>query len=339
MMSNRRFLLVRRPNGDPRPEDFKLVTEPVPHAAAGSFVIRNHYASLDPAQRGWMDDAPSYIPPIPLGEAVRATTVGQVHSSSNADFVPGDWVMGLNAIEEYSVAAPGGFTSKIDISRVPTPSNFLSAMGAVGLTGYFGLLDAARPKPGETVLVSGAAGAVGSVVGQIAKIKGCRTIGIAGGPAKCKRLLTDYKFDVAIDYRGKTMEALAAEIARAAPGGVNIIFENVGGDILDAGLMNLAQSARIILCGLISEYNSAHGKIGARNIWQLIVKRATMQGFLIADYVSRFAEGGTQIAQWISEGKVRIDEHIVEGIENAYPAFMMLFRGANEGKLILKIAK
>jgi NADPH-dependent curcumin reductase CurA len=337
MPNNRRFLLVKRPNGDPRPDDFQLVSTPVPEPAAGSFIIRNHFVSLDPAQRGWMDDAPSYMPPINLGDAVRATTVGRVHSSANPDYAPGDWVLGLNAIEEYSVAAPGGFTSKIDVSRMPSPSYCLSAMGAVGLTGYFGLLDTAKPEAGETVLVSGAAGAVGSVVGQIAKIKGCRTIGIAGGPAKCKRLIDDYHYDAAIDYRGKSMQALAAEIAKAAPGGVNIIFENVGGDILDAGLMNLAPRARIVLCGLISEYNSADGKIGARNLWQLLVKRATMHGFLIADYVPRFAEGGTQIAKWISEGKLRIDEHIIAGIENAYPAFMLLFSGGNEGKLVLKL--
>ena len=339
MPTNHRFLLLRRPQGDPRPDDFKLVSVPVPEPAPGSFVIRNHFASLDPAQRGWMDDVPSYLPPIILGDAVRATTVGQIHASANPDYVAGDWVIGLNGIEEYSVASPGGFTSKIDISRVPSPSYFLSAMGAVGLTGYFGLLDTAKPKSGETVLVSGAAGAVGSVVGQIAKIKGCRTIGIAGGPAKCDRLIKDYRYDAAIDYRGKSMEALAAEIARAAPGGVDIIFENVGGDVLDAGLMNMAHAARIVLCGLISEYNSAQGKIGARNIWQLIVKRATMHGFLIADYVPRFAEGSMQIAQWIAEGKLRIDEHIVADIDNAYQAFMMLFRGANEGKLVLKIVK
>jgi NADPH-dependent curcumin reductase CurA len=338
MPNNRRFLLARRPNGNPVPEDFQLIDAPIPTAASGSFVVRNHFASLDPAQRGWMDDAPSYMPPIPLGAAVRATTVGRVHSSANPGFNPGDWVLGMNAIEDYSVVAPGGFTTKIDVSHVPSPSYFLSAMGAVGLTAYFGLLEAAKPQAGETVLVSGAAGAVGSVVGQIAKIKGCRTIGIAGGAAKCKRLLNDYKFDVAIDYRGKSVEQLSAEIAKAAPGGANIIFENVGGDILDAGLMNLAPRARIILCGLISEYNSAHGKVGARNIWQLIVHQATMQGFLVLDYVPRFAEGGAQVAKWIAEGRMRIDEHIERGIENAYPAFMKLFSGGNDGKMILQIA-
>ena len=338
MTVNRRFLLARRPAGDPRPEDFALVEAPIPAAPAGGFVVRNHYASLDPAQRGWMDDAPSYMPPIALGDAVRASTVGQVHASDNPDFKTGDWVLGLNGIEDYSVVMPGGFTSPIDISIVPSPSYFLSGMGAVGLTAYFGLLDIGQPEPGQTVLVTGAAGAVGSVVGQIAKIKGCRVIGIAGGAAKCQRLLDDYGFDVAIDYRGKSLDALTAEIAAAAPGGVDIIFENVGGDILDAGLMNLAPRARIILCGLISEYNNAGAKTGARNIWQLIVHRATMQGMLVMDYVPRFAEGGMQIAQWIGEGRMRIDEHVESGIENAYAAFMMLFSGQNQGKMILKIA-
>ena len=335
-MPNRQFCLVRRPHGTPVAADFALTTGDVPVAQPGHFVVRNHYASLDPAQRGWMDDVPSYMPPIALGDPVRATTVGQVHASANPDFAVGDWVLGLNAIEDFSCVAPGGFTSKIDVALVPSPSQFLSALGAVGLTGYFGLLDVGKPQPGDTVLVSGAAGAVGSVVGQIARIKGCRTIGIAGGAVKCARLVDDYGFDVAIDYRNKTLDALAAEIAAAAPRGVDIIFENVGGDVLDAGLMNLAPQARIILCGLISEYNSP-AKHGARNLWQLIVARATMHGFLIMDHVPRFAEGGAQIAQWMAEGQLRIDEHVEVGIENAYAAFMMLFSGANTGKLVLKL--
>jgi NADPH-dependent curcumin reductase CurA len=337
MPVNRQFLLVRRPNGDPAPKDFSLVETAIPIPTDGGFVVRNHYASLDPAQRGWMDDVPSYMPPIPLDAPVTATTVGRVHASSNADFAVGDWVMGLNGLEDYSLVQPGGFTSKIDIGLVPSPTFFLSGMGAVGLTAYFGMLDGLKPNAGETLLVSGAAGAVGSVVGQIGKIKGCRVIGIAGGTEKCRRLTQDYGFDVAIDYRGKTAEQLTVEIANAAPEGVNMIFENVGGDVLDAGLMNLALHARVLLCGLISEYNSASGKVGARNIWQLIVKRGTMQGFLIADYVPRFAEGGMEIAQWIGEGKMRVDEDIQDGLENAYSAFMRLFSGKNTGKLILKI--
>jgi NADPH-dependent curcumin reductase CurA len=337
MPINRRYLLVRRPNGDPMPEDFNLIEEAIPVPASGSFVVRNHFASLDPAQRGWMDDAPSYMPPIALGDPVRATTVGVVHSSANPDFKVGDWVMGLNALEDYSVVSPGGFTAPIDVAGVASPSNFLSSMGAVGLTGYFGLLDGLKPQPGETLMVSGAAGAVGSVVGQLAKLKGCRTIGIAGGAEKCRRLTEDYGFDVSIDYRGKSVDQLAEEIRAAAPEGVNMIFENVGGDVLDAELMNLANNARILLCGLISEYNATE-KVGARQIWQLLVHRATMKGFLISDYVDRFAEGGQQMARWAAEGKVRVDEDVQTGLENAYPAFMRLFSGANTGKLILKIA-
>lgn len=337
MSVNRRFLLVRRPVGDPVPDDFQLAEEEIPNAPDGGFVVRNHFASLDPAQRGWMDDVPSYMPPIPLGEPVRATTVGVVHCSKNPDFKPGDWVMGLNALEDYSVNQPGGFTSHIDVSIVDSPSKFLSAMGAVGLTAYFGLLEDGKPKPGETLLVSGAAGAVGSAVGQIGKIKGCRVIGIAGGSEKCRRLTEDYGFDVAIDYKGKSVDTLAAEIKAAAPGGVDIVFENVGGTVLDAELMNLALHARIVLCGLISEYNAPE-KVGARNLWQILVQRATMKGFLIMDYVEQFGEAGLVMAQWAAEGRLRVDEDVQEGLENAFAAFMRLFSGANTGKLILKIA-
>lgn len=337
MPLNRRFLLVRRPVGTPVPDDFQLVEENLPVPAPGGFIMRNHYASLDPAQRGWMDDAPSYMPPIALGDPVRATTVGVVHASANPDFAVGDWVLGLNALEDYSVVQPGGFTMKIDVSQVESPTQFLSAMGAVGLTAYFGVLVDGRPQPGETLLVSGAAGAVGSAVGQIGKIKGCRVIGIAGGAEKCRRLIDDYGFDVAIDYRGKSVDALAAEIHEAAPNGADIVFENVGGTVLDAELMNLATHARIVLCGLISEYNSVE-PVGVRNLWQILVKCATIKGFLIAEHVSGFAEAGVEMAKWIAEGRLRIDEDVQEGLENAYPAFMRLFSGENRGKLILKIA-
>jgi NADPH-dependent curcumin reductase CurA len=337
MSVNRRFLLVRRPEGNPVRDDFALVEEPVPSPPQGCFILRNRFASLDPAQRGWMDDAPSYMPPIPLGAAVRATTVGQVAASAAPGFEPGDWVLGMNAIEDYSIVRPGGFTAKIDVSGLASPSLFLSGMGAVGLTGYFGLVEGLKPRLGETLLVSGAAGAVGSVVGQIGKIKGCRVIGIAGGVEKCRRLTEDYGFDVAIDYRGKSVEQLSAEIAAAVPGGADMVFENVGGTVLDAELMNLAERARVLLCGLISEYNSPE-KYGTRNLWQVLVKQATIRGFLVSDYIDRFQEGGMQIAEWTAQGRLRIDEDVQEGLENAYPAFMRLFSGANTGKLILKIA-
>ncbi len=336
VIENRRFKLVRRPQGAPRPEDFALVREPMPALAEGQFLIRNHYASLDPAMRGWMDDAASYMPPIPLGDPVRASTIGVVEASKADGFAPGQWVMGLHAIEDFSISVVGGFTQPIDATLVPSVTNYLSLMGAVGLTAYFGFLEVCKPKAGDVVLVSGAAGAVGSLVGQLAKIKGCRAIGIAGGPEKVARLTERYGFDVGIDYRGKDVAALSEAIHAVAPDGVDVIFENVGGDILDAGLMNLRHDARVGLCGLISEYN-AETPVGARNLWQLIVHRASIHGLLVADYVPRFAEGAEQMAQWAATGKLVCDEHIEEGLENAYSAFMKLFSGGNQGKLILKI--
>lgn len=336
MTQNRRFLLKRRPQGEPVPEDFALVSEDMPSLEEGQFLIRNHYASLDPAMRGWMDDAESYMPPIPLGATVRASTIGVVAESRAEGFAEGQWVMGLNGIEEYSVAAAGGFTQPIDPTIVPDVTNFLSLFGAVGMTAYFGLFEVCQPRQGETVLVTGAAGAVGSIVGQLAKIAGCRAVGIAGGPEKCARLTERYGFDAAIDYRGKDEAALTEAIARAAPDGIDVIFENVGGIILDAGLNNLNLGARVGLCGLISEYNS--DAVGARNLWQLIVHRASIRGLLVADYVERFGEGAAKMAPWAAQGKIVVDEHIDEGIENAYPAFMRLFSGTNQGKMILKLA-
>lgn len=337
MTQNRRFLLRRRPQGEPVPADFELVNEAVPALAEGQFLIRNHYASLDPAMRGWMDDADSYMPPIPLGAPVRASTIGVVEESRAEGFAPGQWVMGLNAIEDYSIGVAGGFTQPIDPALVPSVTNYLSLFGAVGMTAYFGLFEVCEPRPGETVLVTGAAGAVGSIVGQLAKIHGCRVIGIAGGSEKCARLTDRYGFDAAIDYRGKDEAALTAEIAAAAPNGVDVIFENVGGIILDAGLMNLNLGARVGLCGLISEYNS-ETPVGARNLWRLIVRRASIRGLLVADYVARFGEGAAKMGEWAAQGRIVIDEHIDDGIENAYPAFMRLFSGGNQGKMILKIA-
>lgn len=338
MVDNRRFLLVRRPNGLPVADDFKLASEPTPALQEGQFLIRNRYASLDPAIRGWMDDAPSYMPPIPLGDPVRASTVGEVVESRADGFPVGQWVSGLNAVEEYSVGQAGGFSQPIDVSIVPAPTNFLSVLGAVGLTAYFGYLEVCKPKGDDVVLVTGAAGAVGSLVGQIAKIKGAKkVVGIAGGPEKCRRLVERYGFDAAIDYRGKSLAELSAALAAEAPSGFDIIFENVGGDILDAGLNNLAMGARIGLCGLISEYNNEGEKTGARNIWQLIVKRASITGLLVADYVPRFGEGVAAMAEWLRDGKLVFDEHVDEGIDNALPAFLRLFSGTNDGKMILKL--
>ncbi|MBV7265700.1 NADP-dependent oxidoreductase [Erythrobacter ani] len=336
MPDNRRFLLLRRPDGEPVREDFELVTEPTPELGEGQFLIRNHYASLDPAMRGWMDPGGNYMPPIPLGDPVRASTIGMVEESRAEGFEKGQWVMGLNALEDYSIGVAGGFTQPIDPSAVPSVTNYLSIFGAVGMTAYFGFLEVCEPKEGETVLVSGAAGAVGSLVGQLAKIHGCRAVGIAGGPDKCAKLTEKYGFDAAIDYKGKDEAALTKAIAEAAPDGVDVIFENVGGEILDAGLMNLNLYARVGLCGLISEYNSKPR--GARNLWRLIVNRASIRGLLVADYVERFGEGAAKMGEWAAAGRLYSEEHIDEGLENAFDSFMRLFAGSNQGKMILKIA-
>lgn len=335
MTINRRFLLTARPDGMIRPDDFTLVDEPVPAIGPDEILVRNHYASLDPAIRGWLDDVPSYLPPVALGDAVRATTVGVVEASNLEGFAPGDWVMGLNKIEHYSVAQKGGFTSPIDATLVPSVTNYLSVMGAVGLTAYFGVNDILKPQSGETFLISGAAGAVGSLAGQLGRLAGARVVGIAGGPEKCRRLIEDYGFDAAVDYRGKDVEALAAAIGKACPDGIDLVFENVGGIGLDATLDHINAHARIGLCGLIFEYNGA--PYGTRNLWKLIARMATIRGFLISEFLDRFNEGGMAMAKLVGEGKLRFDEHIDEGIDNACPAFLRLFEGSNQGKMILKL--
>lgn len=335
MSINRRFLLTTRPDGLIKPGDFTLVDQPVPAIGPDEILVRNHYASIDPAIRGWLDDVPSYLPPVDLGDAVRATTVGVVEASNLDGFAPGDWVMGLNKIEHYSVARKGGFTSPIDPTLVPSVTNYLSVMGAVGLTAYFGVNDILKPQAGETFLISGAAGAVGSLVGQLGKLAGARVVGIAGGPDKCHRLIDDYGFDAAVDYRGKDIDALTAAIGEACPDGIDLVFENVGGIGLDATLEHINAHARIGLCGLISEYNGA--PYGTRNLWKLIARMATIRGFLISEFLDRFAEGGMAMAALVGEGKLRFDEHIDEGIDNAFPAFLRLFEGSNQGKMILKL--
>ncbi len=338
MTQNKRLLLTSRPVGLPVHANFELVSQPLPVLTEGQILVRNHYCSLDPAIRGWMDDVPSYFPPIALGAPVRATTLGVIAESANPGFKVGQWVLGVNGIEDYSVAEAGGFTSPVDAGAVPSVTNYLSVLGAVGLTAYFGLLDVGKPLAGETVLVSGAAGAVGSLVGQIAKIKGCRAVGLAGGPEKCARLLSDYNYDVAIDYRGKDLAALTAEIAAACPNGVDIFFDNVGGVILDAALANIANNGRALLCGLISQYNAVKPEPGPTNMWNLIARTARIEGFLIGAYLSRWPEGAAEMSQWIAAGKLHFREHIDTGIENAVDSFLKLFSGKNDGKLILKLA-
>lgn len=333
---NKQFVLVNRPDGLAKASDFTVREEKIGEPGAGEMLIQNQFASIDPAIRGWLDDVPSYLPPVQLGDAVRASTVAIVIESNAEGYEAGDWVMGLNRLEEYSVVKPDGFTNKIDISLVKSPTMFLSVMGAVGLTSYFGITEELKPIKGETMLISGAAGAVGSVAGQMAKLAGARVVGIAGGAEKCERLLNKYGFDAAVDYRGKDVETLTADIKAAAPEGIDVVFENVGGVCLDATLMNLKDRARIGVCGLISEYNSE--PYGARNLWQLLVHCASIRGFLLSDHLEKFPEGQIAIAKMIEQGDIVFDEHIDEGLDNAYETFMRLFSGDKQGKLILKIA-
>jgi len=335
--TNRRWLIRQRPVGLPKRTDFELVREPVGEPPDGALLVHNHYCSLDPAMRGWLKDAPSYMPPIPLNDALRAVSIGRVAASRQEDFKVGDWVFGVMAIEDYSIVRPDGFLRTIDPSRVTSITRYLSVLGPVGVTAYCGLMEVACPRAGDTVLVSAAAGASGSLVGQIAKIQGCRTVGIAGGEVKCRRLVERYGFDAAIDYKDKTLEELSESIRAAAPDGVDIVFEHVGGIVLDAALMNLKLHARVALSGLISEYNSTSGPVGARNLWQLIVKRASIRGLYTGDFLDRFEPAQEELEAWLQQGLLVVDEQVEFGIDNAISTFLRLFSGAHDGKLILQL--
>jgi NADPH-dependent curcumin reductase CurA len=333
---NRRFILRLRPVGEPRADDFALISEPIPDVGDGEFLIRNQFVSLDPAMRGWIDDRPSYQAPVALGSAMRATTAGVVARSRNPTFPEGTRITGLNAVEDYTLVSVDNLKCRA-VPPVGPLTHHLSVLGGPGVTAYFGLLDVGCPVAGETVLVTAAAGAVGSVVGQIAKLKGCRTIGVAGGTEKCARLLDRYGYDAAIDYRGKDGPALAAAIADVAPDGVDLIFENVGGEILDAGLCNLKTGGRVALCGLVSDYNRQEDPQGTRQLWQLIVKRARIEGFLLSGYMARYDEAVDALRSWVDAELITFDEHIEFGMDKILPAFLSLFAGSNRGKTIVEL--
>ena len=331
-MRNQRFRLASRPTGLVGRENFELTEEDVPAPGEGQFVVELEYISLDPAMRGWMNDVRSYIPPVQIGDVMRALGAGRIVSSNHGSFKEGDHVVGGFGVQRFAVSdGDGAFT--VDPSLVPL-STYLGALGMTGMTAYFGLLDVGEVKGGETVVVSGAAGAVGSVAGQIAKIKGCRVIGIAGGEEKCKWLTEGLGFEAAIDYKSDDVRAV---LKKLCPKGVDVYFDNVGGEILDIVLGRLARHARIVICGAISQYNREGAMKGPSNYMALLVHRARMEGFVVFDYADRYAEAGMQMAGWMAEGKLESREDIIEGFENFPEALLKLFNGENIGKLILKV--
>ena len=330
--SNRQFRLAARPVGLPRRSDWNVTEEPAGQPAEGEVLVKVLYISLDPAMRGWMNEGKSYIPPVALGEVMRAGAAGRVIASRHPGFIAGDHVTGVLGVQEHALAQ-GKHLIKVD-PRVAALPVYLGTLGMPGLTAYFGLLEIGRPQPGQTVVVSGAAGAVGSVVGQIAKIKGCRAVGIAGGPDKCRYLVEELGFDAAIDYKAGQVKAGLKE---HCPQGIDVYFDNVGGDILDAALARLARGARVIICGAISQYNNTQAVKGPANYLSLLVNRATMTGMVVFDYAARYAEAAREMAGWMAAGKLKSREDIVAGFDKFPEALLKLFAGENNGKLVLQV--
>lgn len=336
-LTNHQFRLAARPQGTPKRSDWNYVEEPVRDPGPGEVLIKTLYLSLDPAMRGWMNEGRSYIAPVGIGEVMRAGGAGRVIASNNPGFAVGDHVTGMLGAQEYALI--GGeqtkLLTKVDPKLVPLPV-YLGALGVTGLTAYFGLLEVGQPKEGDTVVVSGAAGATGMIAGQIAKIKGCHVVGIAGGREKCEYVVKELGFDSCIDYKSENvLEALRTH----CPKGVNVYFDNVGGDILDAVLANLARGARVVICGAISQYNSTSGVRGPANYLSLLVSSSRMEGFVVFNYLSRYGEAAREMAGWMLAGKLKSREDIVEGFQTFPDTLLKLFRGENTGKLMIKVAE
>jgi NADPH-dependent curcumin reductase CurA len=333
---NRQWLLAARPHGMVEPSNFEFREGPVPTPEDGEFVVRNLYLSLDPAMRSWMTDRPSYVPPVATGEVMRGLCVARVIESRHPDYETGELVLGTFGWQDYAIAGKDDILPVTKIQEGVPPTWPLSVLGITSLTAYFGLEEIGKPRPGETVAITGAAGATGSVVGQIAKIKGCTVIGIAGGKEKCERLVNELGFDAAIDYKS---ERSSRRLRELAPEGVNVFWDNVGGELLEAGISNLAWHGRVVLCGAISTYNAEEPPPGPRNYMNLLVKRARMEGFVVFDYLPRADEAISALVGWVGEGKLRVDEDVREGLESAPAALISLFDGTNTGKLLVKIAE
>jgi NADPH-dependent curcumin reductase len=328
---NTQCRLAARPTGLPKPSDWEVIDEPAGSPSDGEFLVRVEYLSVDPAMRTWMNAGRSYVPPVGIGEVMRAAGIGRVINSCHPDFAAGDEVYGVFGVQRYALS-DGRDVTPVDTSLAPAPVH-LGVLGISGLTAYFGLLDVGQPRPGQTVVVSGAAGSVGSIAGQIARINGCRVIGIAGGEDKCRWLVEELGFDAAIDYKAGE---LRAQLKTHAPNGIDVFFDNVGGEALEAALSRLARGARVVICGAVSQYNAAGELRGPANYMQLLVARASMTGFVIFDYADRYGEGVAQLANWLRSGELRSREEVIHGDVGDFPEVLLaLFRGHNTGKLVL----
>ncbi|HPH21574.1 MAG TPA: NADP-dependent oxidoreductase [Haliscomenobacter sp.] len=329
----KQLIFVKRPVGLPTTDTWKLEERPLPELAEGQALVQQHYISLDPAMRGWLNDSKSYIPPVGIGEVMRAGSVGQVIAvNQHPTLTVGDYVSGNGGVQQYAIAGEKGWF-KVDPTLASLPT-YIGTLGMPGQTAYHGLLDVGKAKAGETVVVSGAAGAVGSVVGQIAKIKGCKVVGIAGGPQNTNYILEELGFDGAIDYKN---EDIKAGLKRECPEGIDVYFDNVGGEILNIALSRLRFKARVVICGAISQYNNTTPVVGPSNYLSLLVNRATMEGMVVFDYAKSYGSAAHEMATWMKEGKLKTREDVYEGIENFYETFLRLFSGDKQGKLVLKV--
>lgn len=333
--TNRQWVLRQRPAGAITPDCLELKSGPVPEIADGQLLVRNLYLSLDPTNRIWMSDRDQYLPPVDVGDVMRGGTIGVVEESRADGFAPGDIVFPAEMGWQDYVVASAAFARKVpEVPGLPLTA-FMSVLGATGLTAYCGFLDICKPQPGEVLVVSAAAGAVGSIVGQIGKIKGCKVIGIAGGPDKCRWLTEDLGFDAAIDYKA---EDVGAALDRLAPDGIDMNFENVGGDIMDAVFSRLRLNGRMALCGMISRYNDEGPMPGPKDFGHILMQRLTIKGFIVIDYFPQAAEAFAQLGQWVAEGRIKWKDHVVDGLENAPDALQRLFTGNHDGKLLVKVS-
>lgn len=331
-MKNKQLILKKRPTGHPDEHTWSLETNETKEPKDGEVLIEQHYVSLDPAMRGWMNAGKSYIEPVELGAVMRAGSIGKVIESKHPKYQVGDCLTGSGGVQQY-VTTNAENWHKVDPNVASMPM-YLSVLGMTGMTAYFGITEVGKLKEGDIVLISGAAGAVGSVVGQIAKIKGCRVVGIAGGKEKCDYLTNDLGFDAAIDYKADDM---IQSLKEHCPKGVDIFFDNVGGEILDLALTKLRRNAKVVICGAISQYNNKANIKGPSNYLSLLVNRATMQGMVVFDYADQYGKAAKELGQWLAEGKLNSKEDIYEGIENFQKTYSRLFTGDKHGKLVLKV--